>query len=325
MAKFLHAVQLQDSLVAADGIESVDLGVNPLSVILICLRPLNDTGTLAAFETYLGIAGAMNRVTLLHNGAQVISMTGRDAAAMAYFRHGCVPSQATHVNTNNDRRIVVIPLFLGKNAYDTMSAFPQTRRGELVLEVDFDIAAAGYDGMRWSIETIELLGASPKEYERQTQLGVTFGATGINDVELPIGNLVRGLLCFGTTGFAGATPAPTLGRMSTLVNNQAIGYSSVDFEVAAMLNTLWGRQPPSMDAHLHGTTVDGNAGTSVTTLGSPREVGSDGYENYCFLDMDPSRDDTFAVDTSGASRFHLEVNAEASNAVRVVTVERIKV
>lgn len=325
MAKFLQSINIHEQLIAADGVQSFDLAVNPLSVLLLTIRPLNDTGTLADFESYMGIAGSLNRVSILHNGVSVVSMTGRDAAALAYFRHGIMPLQANHDIANNDRRAVVLPILLGNEAFSAKSCFPQTKRGELQLEVDFDIAGAGYDGLRFSVESIELPGAKPKEYERKVQLSGTFGATGINDVELPIGNLVRSVLCFGTTAYTGATPAPTLGRIASYVNNQQVGFSATDFEVQHMMQTLLGGQPPMMDARQTGVTVDGNAGTSVPTDGAVFNVGGDGFENYCLLNFDPFNDDLYSLDTKGASRAHLEFNVETADAFRVIPVEQIRV
>ena len=319
---FLHSVSIQEQAIAADGLSTFDLAVNPLSAVLLHLKPLNDTGTLSAFQSYMGIVDSINRVSILHNGVTIYSSTGADAAALNYFRHGIIPRQATHENVNNDRRSVVLPIFLGKGPYDPSSCFPKTSRGELTLEVDFDIASTGYDGLRFAAETIELLGAKPTEFERITQSAVTFGATGNNDIELPLGNVVRSLLCFGTTFFTGASPAPTLGRMSTFLDSQQFGFSSTDFEVAQMLSGIMGGQPPLMDDHKHLVDAQAASGTEPT-FGSAFEVGDARMRNYAFLDFDPTRDDKFSVDTRKASRFHLEVNAEAANAARVLTVERV--
>lgn len=321
--RILHGVSVQDQLISADGIQNFDLAVNPLSVILLCLRPLNDTGTLSEFATYLAACGAVNRATVMYNGVNVISASGRDLAAMAYFRHGVICPQNNHDDINNDRRCVVLPMMMGRFAYDPFCCFPATKRGELVLECDFDIADTGYDGLRLSVETIELVGATPKEYEKKITISQTFGAVGDNDVDIPVGNQIRGMLLFGTTAFAGATPAPSWGRVSTLLDNEQIGYAATDFEVAHCLGSLMGRQPPSMDHHTH--RVDATACSATEeTAGGPIEVGSDGWQNYAWLDLDPTRDDTFSVDTFGRSRFHLRANAESANAVRCIPVERVK-
>jgi len=324
--KLLHSIQVFDQLIAADGVETFDLAVNPLSVILLTLRPLNDTGTLLNFESALGIYGAVNRMSVIYRGSGVVGMTGRDLAALNYFRHGIMPWQASHVNTNNDRRAVVLPILMGRWPYDPVSCFPATRRGELVLELDLDIADSGYDGLRLSVETIELLDATPEEFERKVQITQTFAATGENDVDLPTGNLVRGILAFGTTGFAGAAPAPTLGRLSTYLDNEQWGYSSTDFEVAHMLPSLMGRNPPAMDGRVHTLLeVAGGGVVTATQAEGASSIGSGGWGNYCYLDFDPTRDDTFSMDTSGASRLYVRSDAEAANLVRMIAVERIPI
>lgn len=329
---FLHSVQVNDQLVSADGIVSFDMAVNPLSAILIAIRPLNDTGTLASFQTYKGLCAAFNRVSVLYRGESIVSARGEDLAALNYFRHGMMPYQGQHDDTDNERRCAVLPILMGKHAYDVNSCFPASRRGELILELDCDIADTGYDGLRISVETIELLGARPKEYEKKVQITQTFGSTGDVDVDLPPGNVNRGILLFGTTPFAGATPAPTWGRVKVLLDNQEAGYAASDFEVTQMLHTLWGRQPPSYDGHMHRTTTDGNAQTAVATVSGPFNVGAgiagavdiNSWLQYSWLDFDPTKDDTHSLDTRGKSRFHLRSIAETADAVRVIPVEVIK-
>lgn len=325
--RFLHSVSVQDQAISADGIFTFDLAVNPLSVVCVCLRPLNDTGTLSNSASYRGMCTAINRFSILHRGESIVSCRGEDLAALNYFRHGILPLQATTLDTDNDRRCVMLPCMMGRWAYDPVSCFPASRRGELVLELDLDIADTGYDGLRLSVETVELLGASPKEYEKKVQLTQTWSATGDQDFDLPPGNVNRGLLLFGTTGFVGASPAPSWGRVKVLLDNLEALYAASDFEVAMGLPMLWGRTPP-MDVHRH--RVDATGGATEQTTAAIQLVGGAGalggaYTNYAFLDFDPTKDDTYSLDTSGHSRFHLRANAETADAVRVVPIEVIKV
>lgn len=329
---FLHNIAVQDQLVSADGILTFDLAVNPLSVILIALRPLNDTGTLANMQSYRGIAAAMNRVSVLYRGEAIKSLRGEDLAAMNYFRHGMMPYQGQHDDTNDERRCAVVPILMGRWAYDPVSCFPATHRGELVLEIDFDIADTGYDGLRVSVETVELLDAKPKEYEKWVQVTQT-AAVGDGDLDLvATGNLVRGILLFGTTGFGGAAPAPSWGRLKVLLDNQEAGFGATDFEVAQMLHCLWGRQPPAYDGHMHRTTTDGNAQTAVATVSGPFNVGAgiagatdlNGWNQYAYLDYDPTGDDAHSLMTKGKSSLKLRANFEAADAVRAIPVEVIK-
>lgn len=329
---FLHSVTVQEQLISADGVFQFEMAVNPLSVILIHLKPLNDTGTLASFQSYKGICAALNRVTLSFRGESIISGRGEDLAALNYFRWGIMPFQGQHDDTDNERRSAVLPLILGRFPYDPRSCFPATRRGELFLELDIDIADTGYDGLRLSVESIELLEAKPVEFERKITISQTFAATGDNLVDLPVGNLIRGALLFGTTPFLGAAPAPSWGRVRALLDNREVGYAASDFEVIQMLHTLWGRQPPAYDGHMH--RVDATAVvTTQPTLSGPFNVGSGiagatditGWNQYGYLDFDPTGNDAHSIQTGGHTRFALRADVETADAVRVISVEAVKV
>lgn len=322
--KIHHSVCRQEVAVSADGVETFDLAVNPLSVVLIAIRPLNDTGTLTNYPRYMDLVGSLNRVSILHRGASVFSMSGRDAAALNFFRHGILPRELNPDDADNERRCAVLPLLLGRFAYDPDSCFPASKRGELVMELDVDVADTGYDGFRYSVETVELLGANPKSYERKVSIAQTFAATGDQIFPLPQGNTVRGLLGFGTTGFTGASPAPTWGRFSLFVDNQQHSVSSSDVEVAASLYSLMGRQPPMLDLHTHRVTTDGNAQTGLESTG-PIESGMGGWENYWFVDLDPTRDDLFSIDTQNANSFQLRASVETADAARVIPIEKVAV
>lgn len=317
--KFLRQIAVPEQAIAADGIAAFDLAVNPLSVVYLCLRPLNDTVTLANYARYRSIAAALNRVSILFNGTSILSMRGEDIAAMNWLRHGIGPWEANPDNVDNERRCVVVPLLLGKAAYDPESCFPATRRGELVLEADFDIADTGYDGLRFSVETLELLDARPKEYEKKVQISQTM-VVGTNDIDLYAGNLCRGILLFGTTGFAGAAPAPTFGRVRVLLDNTEVGWAASDWEVAMMEPAMWGRTP-WMSEHKH--TLDATvAGITETT--NVFDIDEDTTQ-YAFLNYDLDYMDTFSLDTSKATKFQIRNEAETADAGRIVQVEVIKV
>lgn len=319
MPRLLHQVTIPEQAIAADGIQAFELGVNPLSVLLVTLRPLNDTGVLANYQRYRAICAALNRLTISWNGQSIISMRGEDLAALNWLRWGMVPWEANPDNVDNERRAVVLPVVLGRSPYDVQSCFPATKRGELILECDFDIADTGYDGLRFSAESIELLDAKPKEYERRVMRTTTWAATGTNDLDLLAGLPCRGVLLFGTTGFAGATPAPSWGRIKLMLDNQEVSYHATDWEVAMMLPTLWGRQL-SMVEHKHTVNAAG-AGVEETT--SVFDADED-WTLYSYLDLDPTKDDTFTLDTSKGTAFVVRAEAETADAVRAYQMEVVK-
>lgn len=323
--RILHSTLRPISTPGADGTDIFDLPVNPLSMILLRLRPLNDTGTLANFPDYLEICDALDAVRILYRGASVINARGKDLAAYNYFRHGLVPADnhAAGNNVNNDRREVILPIYLGRMPFDSRSCFPSTKRGEFTMELQYDIASTGYDTFSYGVETIEILGAEPKEYERKSVISKTFAATGDQDFELPTGYDYRGLFLFGTTGHDGASPAPSWGStgLKLMREGQECWLTGGSWQGVRVLGQLMGRLPPP-GKHKHIVTTDGNVQAELATLAGPYDE-SVGWENYGFLDLDPTRDDEFSVETNGVSSFNIRANVGTADAVRVLPIERI--
>lgn len=319
--KFLHQIALPERAIGGDGVEVYDLPVNPLSVLYLTLRPLNDTGTLSNYARYMSVCRSIERLNIMLNGQSIISMRGEDIAAYNFFRWGMQPWEANPANVNNERRAVVLPIVFGRYPWTPSSCFPASKRGELTMSIQWDIADTGYDGMRFSAESLEFPNAKPKEYEKRVEVSQTFGATGDQDVDLPQGNLCRGILLWGNTAAGGAAPAPTWGRVRVMLDNMEAGYTNTDWEVLHTLPAMWGRMPNLAANHTHTVNAAG-AGVEETT--GLAEVQSD-FENYAFVDFDPTGDDTFALETSGANRFNIRASAETADAVRAIVQERIKV
>ncbi len=319
MAVFIHSILRSNNLLAADGDVVYDLPVNPLSVILLHVSPLNDTSTIGDYRLLEGLLSAVDNVRVTHKGAAVVDLSGVDLAALLMLWHRQRIWQSNAVETDNDRRSLVLPIMFGRRAYTPNECFPETKKGELQLTVTWDIADTGFDGLRISIETIELPDAAPEFVQKATTLAATLVATGQNEIDLPIGNILRGILAFGATGFAGAAPAPTLGELQVLVDNRQVGYSATDFEVLRGLRGLHGIAFPPDLRHTH--SVDA-AGVGREDTLEP-EIGASLDDNYTFLDFDPTWDDLYSLDTSGAGRVHVRMDAEATDAVRLIPVERI--
>lgn len=321
MADFIHSILEPTAVVAADGDEIIDLPVNPLSLVLINIKPLNETSTIGTYRLLEALLGAVANVEISHKGASVINASGTDLAVMAMLYHGATIWQSNAFETDGFRRSIVLPIFLSRKPYMADEGFPATRRGELQLRITWDIAAAGFDVLTRSIETVELPDATPVFVQKVTTLATTFGATGQQFVDLPIGNILRGCLLFGTTPFTGATPAPSWGRIEFLVNNIQRAFTGTDWETLRGLPGLRGVAFPPGGRHIH-------SGTYVTTVaGDSREpeIGASLDDNYALLDLDPTRDDEYSVNTEGTSRVHIRSEAETADAVRVLPIEKVPV
>ncbi len=319
MARFVHSILSTNAAVAADGAEVIDLPVNPLSMILIHISPLNETGTITTYRYFQELVAALTNFRVSHRGAAVIDASGLDLAMLAYLWHRMTLWQSNAVETDDERRSIVLPILFGRKPYMASECFPETKKGELQMTLTWDIAATGFDGLRRSIETVELPEATPDFTQKVTTTAQTFAATGQNEIDLPIGNVIRAILCFGTTPFAGATPAPTLGELSVLKNNIQTHYSAADFETLRGLHGAAGIPYPPDFRHIH-------SGTYTTTVaGDSREpeIGAGLDDNYVLLNMDPTEDDEYSLETEGAGRVHIRCDAETANAARFLPIEKV--
>ncbi len=319
MARFIHSKLRTLTTVAADGDVVLDLPVNPLSVILIQIAPLNETSTIGDYSLLAALLGGVTNVRVSHKGASVVDGSGTDLAMVAMLWHRLRIWQSNAVETDDSRRSIVLPILFGRRGYEPDECFPETKKGELQMTMSFDIAATGFDGLKFSVETVELPEASPSTVQKVTTLAQTFNATGQNDIDLPIGNAIRALLCFGTTSFAGATPAPTLGQLEVLRDNIQHGYTSTDFEVSRAIAGLAGVNFPPDNRHIHSVNAAG-AGREDTL---EPQVGLSLDAQYTLLNFDPLWDDSYVLDTDGAGRVNVRSDAEAANAVRVLPIERV--
>ena len=319
MAEFIHSIFEANQAISNDGDVTYDLPVNPMSVILIHISPLNNTGSLPDYALLEGLLSAIDNIRITHKGSAIINASGVDLAALALLYHRIAIWQSNAVETNNDRRSLVLPLLFGRKPYMANECFPATRRGEFQMTITWDIADTGFDGLRMSIETIELLDVTPEWVQKTTTLSQTFAATGDNDLDLPIGNAIRAILMFGTTAFAGASPAPSLGALEVLVDNKTRGYSATDFEVSRAVLGLAARPFPPDFRHIHSVNA---AGAGDEDVREP-EIGSSLDDNYTLLDFDPTMDDLYILETANAARVNVRINAETADAVRAIPIERV--
>src|SRR3990170_258932 len=320
MSRYTQSILAANQAVAADGVQVFDLPVGPLSGLLIHLNPLQESGTITTHRFLEALFSAIDNINVTFRGSSVIALNGVDAAVLALLWHRFTIWQSNAVETNNERRSVVLPIMFGRSAFHVKECFPATKKGELQMSITWDIADTGFDGLRFSIETIELPGATPDFVQKVTTLARTFTATGQNEIDLPIGNFLRGVLMFGTTAFAGATPAPSLGRIELLKDNLQQFVSASDFEVMRGALGLKGIPFPPDFRHVH--SVDAAGSAREDTL--EPEVGASIDDNYALVDLDPLHDDSFGMETEGASRVHLRIEAETADAVRFIPIERVK-
>jgi len=101
---FIHSILRANAAVAADGDEVVDLPVNPLSVILLHLSPLNETSTITAYTWLKGLLSALDSIRVSHKGSAIIDLNGYDLAVLNLLYHRIGLFQAGADSVDDDRR-----------------------------------------------------------------------------------------------------------------------------------------------------------------------------------------------------------------------------
>lgn len=350
MPQILRTVLQPDTARAADatGI-SMDLPVNPLSVVLFTIKMLNNTGTIGNYRSFLTVMDAITNLNISYRGASIIDGDLRDLAVLTALLTGWQPCQGNMNSADDDARFITVPILFGRTPYDPLECFPATRRGDLVLSFDTDIADTGYDGLITQIETIELLDAAPEQFVKQTTTTRILNAAGDFDIELPIGNDLLGVMMRCPTRPNTAFTS-SIGQVAMKVDNVEVVYSLTNWETLhgdlarRLPNWKYDSHVHHMAGHIHliNAAAGGEGAFSTThTLGivddandviiavntgakpgltgiqapaithtlEPEDAGSN-LDGYAFLDLDPLKDGQYALKTEGAGRVNLVVTSD---------------
>jgi hypothetical protein len=321
--RFIRQVLVQDESLAVSTVRTDDLPVNPVSVILMTVKMLNDTGTLTDFQVFSSMLAQIAKVEVLYQGSAVVSGSLADLARMNAVLVRRTPAQIKTTAVNNDVRAITVPIMLGRKAYWADECFPAVRRGELQLQTTSAAAQTGVDTIVMQIETVELPDAKPKRYAKYTTISKTPSATGDHDVDLPLGNPISGTLLFGTTAPTGASYNASIGQLRLLVDNVEAYYARTNWETLRGDIQLRTQAGPQASSHVHVENTAALYTQNATT--DKNQESADFFNNYAFLDFDPREDDSYLLDTKGHARVHLRINAEAADAIRVLPLELITV
>jgi|WetSurSiteA1Bulk_404760.scaffolds.fasta_scaffold50002_1 hypothetical protein len=321
--RFLHSIaQPNTDLVASASITPFDLPVNPLSLLLLRLEITAVAP--AALDTYSAIDDAIDQITgvrVLHKGEQIISGSLRDLMVLNAVYHRLYPGWHKLDQLDNAVRSLVFPLCLGRRAYDKDSCFPATTRGNLRFEMDAGADGTGYDDINFSVETVELIEATPKEYLKYVTSSRT-SVVGQFDHRLPIGNPLLGILLFDTGLRDTLAATYSWGTVKLLKDNVEQYYPQSDIEtLAAFLNAQM-QQINVWPGHMHQFN---GAAAGLDESDEASNDGAVGMRGYAYLDFDPLRDYSYQLETEGAADLLIRGNGDAASAVRAIPIERVAV
>ena len=208
------------------------------------------------------------------------------------------------IATDNQERSISLIVPFGRKLFNPSECFPATRKGELTLQLDYTAPSSSADNGVIDIEAVELLGATPHRFLKSTMLTVTApGATGDNDIDLPIGNDVVCIQERMTTFPAASSHTFGINESKVLLDNKEYGY--VGNKACSLLADLISKVETQ-----HGTIA---AQGSILPL------------NIVWLDFDPLGDDNFLLKTSGKSSFKLRANMGVDEASHISVFELVSV
>lgn len=320
MANFLRTVLVQNRAESADRVFSEDLPVNPLTMILMTLRGVVTESDTAA--PLADIFGTIPAVGVAFRGQDIVRGSLQDLAVLNTVVCGAAPWGTKPQDGDGETFALTVPICFGRRPYMVRECFPAVRRGDLTLEVQVDTAVSNIDLVSVQIETVELLDETPEAYLKYTTAQHTFASTGEEDVRLPIGNPLLGVLLFGTTAPDGTATTATWERSRLKVDNVEALYARANWD---SLHGDLGRKlmgpTDFLQDHIHrGTYTTTVAGNSLT-MGRPAGI----LGNYAFMDFDPLMDGTFMLETAGRADVVIHRDAGVADLGRFLPVELVAV
>lgn len=321
MARYLHSIAKSSQSITADTVTRVDLPVNPISFILLRLAFLNNGTNKKA--TMANILATLDKVEVLWKGNAVVSLSGEDLFAYAAIMNSHGLRQSNVINVDNGVRSVTLPIFFSPMPYDPINVFPAVERGNLTLELDWATSFSNLDGVTLQVETVELPEARPAAFYRATTLTLTPTAVGDNDLVLPVGNTITGLLLFGTTIPTGTTATKTINSVRLLADGNSIYIDKASHEVLSAMWALGRSLGNDYDEHFHLENTNATYSQNADTAAAEQDDGINAQ--YQFIDFDPTHDLVYALDTGGIGELKLRIDAGDTNELRAVPIERITV
>ena len=296
---FIRSNLLRRSTLATAVIEE-DLPTNPLSHINVSISGFNvtDEATLAEILAFLITAKVTDA------GRVVVNLQSEDLYGLDCYLYRRRPHLTSRLAADNSTRTLGLIIPFGRRTFDPDECYPARKRGDLKLSLDMTALGTSIDNGVIDIEAVELPGASPSRYLKSVVKVVTApGATGDNDIRLPIGNQIVALQVRMTTFPGAGSHVYGVEDCTVLRSNREFGYVG---NVAQSLIA---------DGIFH---VDGQSGI----IPAQSEILPD---NIVWLDYDPAKDGRYLMETADASDLVLRLNMGVDEATYVTVLELVRV
>lgn len=295
MSVYLYENVVAERALAAGVNGPFDLPVNPVSFVLLHVR----ADTAAGAVDFAQLLGHIEAVVVSFKGTTIINMSGIDLVRLCTVLWGRGIDIENFNAAAGNLISFTLPIPFTRVPFWSREAFPATRRGEFTLSVTRTAALTNIAAPQFTIESLSLLEAEPTQFLKLVTLSRAIVA-GDADFELPIGNPLLGLQLFSPTAMGVAPISETIRRFRLLVDN-------VEYDIG----------DASFDAHRALAFLRTSNLTEYLALPSL-------YRNYSYLDLDPIKDEGFALETEGRASVRLRITPDVAGTVRVTPVELVR-
>lgn len=295
MGVYLSETVVVERALAAGVNGPFDMSVNPISFVLLHVRASAAAGAADLAQ----LLAHLEAIVVTFKGTSIVSMSGADLVRLVHVLWGRA------INLENFGVVLpglvsfTIPIPFTRVPFWSKEAFPATRRGELTMAVTRSAVLTNITAPQFAVESVTLLEADPQQFLKMVTLSRAI-AIGDADMELPIGNPVLGLQIFSPVAMANDPIAETIRRLRLLVDNVEMDIGDASFDAHRAISFLRAADLPEYVA-------------------LPSSV-----RNYTYVDLDPLKDDGFALETEGRASVRLRFVPDVGGTVRVTPVELVR-
>lgn len=317
MAEFIVSTHA-DSLAVGGADTSVTLRmpVLPLSAVIVHITA-QITGSNNS-DTWTTLLGALKSVQFRYRGSQVWGVSGLNLWRLARSLGVWGFRPEVYANTNNSVRQVSLCLPFGRQLFDPRECFPASNQGETELYLDWTAVPTGYNTLKYTVETLQLIDAAPSSFLRCTTITDTPSAAGDKDYDLPRAAPLVGL------GYAMAASYPlaaahTVERAKLLANNQDYMYANVKTDTLRAFQGLSCPLGLEMDTVVHTENTAGAYAQNASTQSN--RLQDSAASAFAWLPFDPWARGDYLVQAQQFQDFKLRLTFNTAAQVQLLPLE----
>jgi hypothetical protein len=322
VAEYIKTIVQQDLAISTTQWYTWDLPVHPITSLIFTIKAkVNSTGYPAISPW--DVAALLDRLEIRFDGSAVNAISGQDLYMVNLWAYRRPPAYG-QINDANDAELwLALRVPAGRNDFDPTECWPATARGALELAAYMKASDTVLDTVRVQIEAIQLPGATPSRHIRYSTIAPGAMVVGENDIDIPVGNILMGILIYSPTIISGTSDVNTVEQVQLLVDGLPRIFAKNNYE--ALMSDL-ATKIDLMNWVDKEQQRENTASTYTQNALTKGKVITDcPIWHYVLLDLDPTDDGTFFFDTSAINRLQLRIIAGDTGSPRIIPLEMISV